>query len=115
VISSGVLFKQRLIAGGTMTVKTAAQLKAEMQQTDPQDQMNNLVDTMQAGLLKSYAYIGTIATYTTSLGAAFLAETGRAHKVGDMAACYVTADAKYYLFLATGTGASNWVEVLGWA
>ena len=98
-----------------MTVRTAAQLKAVFQQLDPQDFMNDLVDSIVSGLGFTYAYLGTIATYTTSLGATFLSVTGRAHKVGDMVVVYVTADAKYYLFLATGTGATNWTEVLGFA
>lgn len=98
-----------------MTVKTATQLKAQFQQLDPQDFVNDLVDSIQSGLLFTYAYLDTIATYTTSLGATFLTVTGRAHKVGDMIVVYVTADAKYYLFLATGTGAGNWTEVLAFA
>ncbi len=98
-----------------MTVKTVAELKAEFQQTDPQDQMNNLVDTMNAGLREGYAYLGTKATATTNLGASYLAETGRAHVLGDHAVIYVTDVSQYHIMFATGTGASDWVKVLGFA
>ncbi|RPI64648.1 MAG: hypothetical protein EHM48_00410 [Planctomycetaceae bacterium] len=98
-----------------MTVRTAAQLKAEFQGTDPQDFANNLVDTLQAGVTFSYVYIGTKASETTTLGTDFTTVTGRVQKLGDICAYYDTAGGKYHLMFSTGTGASNWTEVLSFA
>jgi len=95
-----------------MTAKTDTQLKAEFQGVDPQDFMNNMVDSMKAGVLYSYVYLGTIAGQTTNLGATFLSTTGRAHKAGDMCAYYDSVGVAYRFCIATGTGASNFLEYL---
>jgi hypothetical protein len=95
-----------------MTVRTAAQLKAEFQQTDPQDFANDLADTIDNAAPTLPFYLGNITGETTNLGATFLSVTGRAHVKGDIAVYYDTVGAKYHMCFATGTGASNWQDVL---
>ena len=57
-------------------------------------------------------YLGDNAGQTSNLGAAFLAAAGRAHVRGDMCVYRDTVASGYRMCIATGTGASDFLEML---